>query len=96
MTINRSNFLRIAGLSAVRCESERRVIQTPPKAGSRRLRSPGSEALKGNAVGFVVDVSKLDEPNEIYQTCIKAFHTFHNMPSIRNRDMSEVDMERYL
>jgi molybdopterin-containing oxidoreductase family iron-sulfur binding subunit len=81
MTINRRDFLRIAGLSAIVGVGAPAVINNIGKGGLEASQiSPDPRALKAKRWGFVVDVGKLTT-EEDYQKCIDACHNIHNVPS---------------
>ena len=84
MTINRRDFLKIAGLSAIVGVGAPTVINSLGKRGLEASQvSPDPNSLKANRWGFVVDVSKL-KTDEDYQKCFDACHNIHNVPNNPN------------
>ncbi len=84
MSMNRRQFLKIAGVSTVLGIGGGTVITGLRKTGLEASQvSPDPRALKAKRWGFVVDVSKL-KSDEDYQKCIDACHGIHNVPDIGN------------
>jgi len=83
MSINRRQFLTLAGMSTILGVGSASVMTGIGKGSLEASEvSPDPRALNAGRWGFVVDVSKL-RTDEDYQRCIDACHNIHNVPSIR-------------
>jgi Fe-S-cluster-containing dehydrogenase component len=84
MSINRRQFLKLAGVSTVLGIGAPAVLNG---MGGKILEAtqthPDPRQLVAKRWGFVVDVSKLKTPED-YQKCIDACHSIHNVPDIGN------------
>ncbi len=84
MSMNRRQFLRLAGVSTVLGIGVPAVING---VGGKILEAtqtrPDPRSLTAKRWGFVVDVSKLKTPQD-YQRCIDACHNIHNVPDFGN------------
>lgn len=84
MSMNRRQFLRIAGASTLLGVGGTAVFNA---LGSGDLDAyqvaTDPRALKANRWGLVIDVSKL-KSEEDYQKCIDVCHKIHNVPDIGN------------
>lgn len=83
----RRSFLKIAGLSALGLGAAPVMNSF---ASSAPVESPigdfskNAEALKAKRWAMVVDVKKLAEKN-VYEKCINACHSIHNVPKMENK-----------
>ncbi len=84
MSMNRRQFLRLAGVSTVLGIGVPAVLNS---VGGKMLEAtqtrPDPRSLTAKRWGFVVDVSKLKTPED-YQKCIDACHNIHNVPDFGN------------
>ncbi len=84
MSINRRQFLRLAGVSTFFGIGGTAVLNG---VGGKMLEAtqtrPDPRSLTAKRWGFVVDVSKLKTPED-YQKCIDACHNIHNVPDFGN------------
>ncbi|MDP2167132.1 MAG: 4Fe-4S dicluster domain-containing protein [Thermodesulfovibrionales bacterium] len=80
MSINRREFIRIAGISTI-LGLGGSVIADKLGAASEVL--PNEKALKGKHWGMAIDVGKLKTDAD-YRKCIDACHDIHNVPDIGN------------
>ena len=97
MSINRRQFLKIAGISTILGLSGATVFNELSKNNLEA--SESGHAVKGvktKRLGFVVDMSKL-KTDEDYQRCIDACHSIHNVPDIGNpkQDVKWIWKETY-
>jgi Fe-S-cluster-containing dehydrogenase component len=84
MSINRRQFLKIAGISTILGLSGATVINELSKNNLEASESGHAvDSVKKKRFGFVVDISKL-KTEEDYQKCIDACHSIHNVPDIGN------------
>jgi len=84
MSINRRQFLKLAGVTTVAGIGGTAVFNGLRDNGPEAAQSsPDPRSLKGKRWGFVVDVSKL-KSGEDYQKCIDACHSVHNVPDMRS------------
>lgn len=88
MSMNRRQFLRLAGVSTVLGIGSATVINGLGEKGLEAASqasqySTDPKGLKAKRWGFAVDVSKLQTPED-YQKCIDACHDIHNVPDIGN------------
>ncbi|GAB4488810.1 MAG: 4Fe-4S dicluster domain-containing protein [Thermodesulfovibrionales bacterium] len=85
MSINRRQFLQIAGLSTIGGLGGATMINALRSGSDLEAASfaSGPDALTAKRWGFVVDVSKL-KTHEDYQKCIDACHDIHNVPDFGN------------
>ncbi len=84
MTMNRRQFLKIAGLSTVAGLGGASLLNSLSQNGPEAAQvKPSAGALTAKRWGFAVDVSKLQSP-EAYQKCIDACHDIHNVPDWGN------------
>jgi len=96
MSMNRREFIRIAGLSSllgIGGATAASVVKSRVEA-SQISRNP--EALVGKRWGMVVDMSKF-KTEEDYQRCIDACHKAHNVPLMENpkREIKWIWKETY-
>ncbi|MFI5294252.1 MAG: sulfate reduction electron transfer complex DsrMKJOP subunit DsrO [Thermodesulfovibrionales bacterium] len=84
MSINRRQFLKLAGVSTVLGIGGPAVLNG---MGGKILEAtqthPDPRSLTAKRWGFVIDVSKLRTPED-YQKCVDACHSIHNVPDIGN------------
>ncbi|MBI5639963.1 MAG: 4Fe-4S dicluster domain-containing protein [Nitrospirae bacterium] len=84
MSVNRRQFLKIAGVSTVLGLGGATVLNGLKRGGLEATQlSPDPRALTAKRWGFVVDVSKLKTEAD-YQRCIDACHNIHNVPDHGN------------
>lgn len=84
MTINRREFLKIAGMSTLAGLGSASVITSISRGQLEASQiSPGPEALIGKRWGLIVDMSKF-QSEEDYKRVADACHTIHNVPDLRN------------
>ena len=84
MSINRRQFLKIAGISTLLGLGGATVLNGLSRndlEASQILTDP--KALKAKRWGFVIDVNKF-KTEEDYQRCIDVCHSIHNVPNIGN------------
>jgi molybdopterin-containing oxidoreductase family iron-sulfur binding subunit len=87
MEKTRRSFLKIAGLSALGLGAApvmTSFASSAPVASPIGDVAPNPEALKGKRWAMVVDVKKLAE-KDVYEKCISACHSIHNVPKIENK-----------
>jgi Fe-S-cluster-containing dehydrogenase component len=87
MSINRRQFLRLAGVSTVLGIGGASVLGALTGKGEASFPSArftsDPKAITGKRWGFVIDVSKL-KTDEDYQKCISACNDIHNIPDYGN------------
>src|SRR3990172_11945452 len=84
MSINRRQFLKLAGVSTAIGLGGATVLNGLRKDGLEAAQiSPDPRALKAKRWGLVIDVSRL-KTDEDYQRCIDACHNLHNVPDHGN------------
>ena len=84
MSLNRRQFLKIAGLSTVAGLGGASLLNGISREGLEASQmAPAPGALTAKRWGFAVDVSKFKSPAD-YQACIDACHSIHNVPRIDN------------
>lgn len=84
MSINRRQFLKIAGVSTLLGIGGTSVFNTISKGKLEASQiSPDPRSLKAKKWGFVIDMGKFKSPED-YQKCIDVCHKIHNVPDIRN------------
>jgi Fe-S-cluster-containing dehydrogenase component len=88
MSMNRRQFIKLAGISTVLGIGgltaagklgAQAVVETPPAAPDASSVFQTPTALKAKRWGMVIDLSKFNNP-ELYQKCITACHSIHNVP----------------
>lgn len=84
MSINRRDFLKIAGASTLMGLTGMSPVEALLKAEAEAAVSPGPVALKAGRWAMVIDVSKL-KGKEDYERIIHACHSIHNVPDIGNK-----------
>ena len=88
MSINRRQFFRLAGVTAVLGIGGASVLEALTGKGEAAS-APGArfttdaKAVTGKRFGFAIDVSKL-KTDEDYQKCISACNDIHNIPDYGN------------
>jgi len=84
MSINRRQFLKIAGVSTVLGLGSTAVINSAKRSGLEASSvSPDPSAIPFKKWGMVVDMSKLktnEDLSKIYEAC----HSIHNVPNLGN------------
>ncbi len=83
MSMNRRQFLKIAGLSTVAGLGGASLLNGLSSSPEASQVTPGPGALTAKRWGFVVDVSKLKSADD-YRKCINACHDIHNVPNFDN------------
>jgi len=88
MSINRRQFIRLAGVSTILGIGGASVLSALTGKGLEAASQASQyttdpKALSAKRWGFVVDVGKLQTPED-YQKCIDACHDIHNVPAIGN------------
>lgn len=84
MSINRRQFLKLAGASTVLGLGGTTVLNGLKREGVEASQiSPDPRSLTAKRWGLVIDVSKLKTPED-YQRCIDACHNIHNVPDHGN------------
>jgi len=84
MSMNRRQFLKIAGVSTVLGLGGTAALNALSGRGLEASQvSPDPRALTSKKWGFVIDVGKF-KSDEDYQKCIDACHKIHNVPNIGN------------
>lgn len=81
MSINRREFLKIAGISTMLGLGGAAAVQSVRNCVEASQVMPNPEGLKAKRWGMVVDMSKF-KTDEDYQRCIDACNKAHNVPSI--------------
>jgi len=90
MSMNRRQFLKIAGASTVLGLGGASVVNSLRRGGLEASQmSPDPRGLVAKRWGFVVDVSKLTT-EEDYKRCTDACHNIHNVPVFKNDNLHEV------
>jgi molybdopterin-containing oxidoreductase family iron-sulfur binding subunit len=81
MSINRRQFLKIAGASTLVGLGGTTVINGLSRTGLQAAQiSPPAEALKAKRWGMVIDMSKV-QSDAAYKKIIDSCHSIHNVPS---------------
>lgn len=89
MSINRRQFLKIAGISTLMGLGGTTVMNGLSRQGLGASQiSPRPEALNAKRWGMVIDMSKLKEAD--YPRIIDACHSIHNVPHIRDPKRHEI------
>lgn len=93
MSMNRRQFIKLAGISTVlgiggltaadkiRAQA---LLDTPPAVPDASSVFQTPTPLKAKRWGMAIDMSKFNNP-EIYQKCISACHSIHNVPQFDNK-----------
>jgi Fe-S-cluster-containing dehydrogenase component len=84
MSMNRREFLKIAGISTVLGIGGAAAAHTLRSRVEASQVSPAPEALKAKRWGMVVDTSKF-KTEEDYKVCIEACNKVHNIPKMPNQ-----------
>ncbi len=89
MSMNRREFLKIAGISTVLGIGGVSAVHTLKSRVEASQVSRSPEALKAKRWAMVVDMSKFKTKDD-YQRCINACHEVHNVPDITDNPKHEV------
>ncbi len=89
MSINRREFLKIAGISTILGIGGVSAVKSLRNRVEASQVSPNPEALTAKRWAMVVDMSKF-KTEEDYQRCINACHLSHNVPHITDNPKHEV------
>ncbi|RJQ21082.1 MAG: 4Fe-4S dicluster domain-containing protein [Nitrospiraceae bacterium] len=84
MSINRRDFLRIAGASTLFGLAGVPAVEEILKTNAEAAVLPGPNALKAKRWAMVIDVNKIGT-EEDYKKIIHACHSIHNVPDIGNK-----------
>lgn len=89
MSINRREFLKIAGVSTMLGLGGVSAVNSLRNRVEASQISPNPEALTAKRWAMVVDMSKF-KTEEDYQRCIDACHHVHNVPNITDNPKHEI------
>jgi molybdopterin-containing oxidoreductase family iron-sulfur binding subunit len=89
MSMNRRNFLKIAGLSTILGMGGASAVHGLKKQVEASQVMPNPEALKAKRWAMVVDMSRF-KTGEDYQRCVDACHHAHNVPTITDNPKHEI------
>ena len=82
MSMNRRQFLKIAGASTLAGLGAATVINGLSRSGPEASSVlPDPKSLTAKRFGFVIDVNKL-KSEDAYQKCVEACHSIHNVPDM--------------
>ncbi|MBA3060630.1 MAG: 4Fe-4S ferredoxin, partial [Nitrospirae bacterium] len=89
MSINRREFLKVAGVSTILGIGGVSAVNSLRNRVEASQISPSPEALVAKRRAMVVDMSKF-KSEEDYQRCIDACHRVHNVPLITDNPKHEI------